>query len=327
MLKQQMHHVKCMILVPDMTDRMAKNGINIIDAAGESGVKRIQMMSRYNNHRFYLVCVCMVINILFFSAACEFMQENQGMFGQMLQLERHLREEYCYGRWCIFRMSFLHQFFYIWNRMIEHRGCIGMPISKNAGFTCISIHDVCDAVATLLLSPKKQDTEMTQQDNNDDYEELFDIPEQAVKRVYQLTGRCPYTGEDIAVRLNEAVGAARGEITFSQISAKEMREYLETTAGIRTGGPSSWLESIVRRFTVGGPHRDRPGLVPDPHKHLTAVAIDMTMQYFEMIKEGHMAKVTNDLRDLVGREPLDLKEFFYENRHEFRRPSHRGPPQ
>lgn len=205
--------------------------------------------------------------------------------------------------------------------MIEHRGCIGMPIPENAKLTCMSIHDMCDAMATLLLSPKKQEA-----DEDDDDQGEFDIPEQAVKRIYQLTGRCPYTGEDIANRLNEAVGAARGEITFSEISAREMREYLETTAGIRAPSATSWLASIVRNLTGHDREHDRPGFVPDPRRHLNPVAIDMFMQCFEMVKEHRMAKITMDLRDLIGKEPMDLKDFFYENRHEFRRPSHRDTP-
>lgn len=46
MLKQMMANVKCVILVPDMSDHLARNGKNIIDAASECGVKRMQMASR-----------------------------------------------------------------------------------------------------------------------------------------------------------------------------------------------------------------------------------------------------------------------------------------
>lgn len=44
-LKAQMKHVKCVIVVPDQTEQRVVNACNVIDAASLHGVKRMQLAS------------------------------------------------------------------------------------------------------------------------------------------------------------------------------------------------------------------------------------------------------------------------------------------
>ena len=44
-LKAQMKHVKCVIVVPDHMENRVANACNIIDAASMHGVKRMQLTS------------------------------------------------------------------------------------------------------------------------------------------------------------------------------------------------------------------------------------------------------------------------------------------
>ncbi|KAI8139554.1 hypothetical protein BJV82DRAFT_246867 [Fennellomyces sp. T-0311] len=267
-LRQQMRHVRSVVILPIMSENRVPHTMNVINSASLEDVKRIQMVSLMG---------------------AEYAEDRNSPIGQYHQLEEHLRNTFAYGRWCIFRPTFLHQANFLWNAMIQQRGIIGMPLPPDAKSTSIDLQDLCDAVATYILSPKKQDI---------DEEDVLSVPPPtAVKRIYELTGPCVYTNEDVAEQLNHALEGEEGEITYQEISEDEMREYLQSIPSHRPGA-------------------ERPPL----HPNLSDALIDFLMDGFKLAKHFTFDKVTDDLRDLTGREPLDLAQFFIENRNEFRRP-------
>ncbi|KAI9244007.1 hypothetical protein BDA99DRAFT_544178 [Phascolomyces articulosus] len=280
MLRSQMKGVRSIIITLDPSEQRATNAINIMDAASTENIKSTQMVS---------------------IMGCELAEEQlEPRLHQYYVLEQSLREKFAYGRWCVFRASFINQGFYFWNDMIERNGKIGMPLSEGTPFTTISIQDVCDAIATVILSSSSKSQDHETDDDDDD-----DITDPSlVKRVYELTGSCPYTGQDVAMKLNEALGGQEGEIQYAEISEEELREYLRN-------------KKLTRPTQA-----DPPGLVPDPHCYLSQVFIDTMIDCFKTMERTNVGqKVTNHVRDLTGKEPVDLGQFFVENRHQFRRPS------
>ncbi|KAI7883520.1 hypothetical protein K492DRAFT_223258 [Lichtheimia hyalospora FSU 10163] len=273
-LKAQMKHVKCVIVVPDHTENRVANACNIIDAASMHGVKRMQLTSLIG---------------------CDYAGESTPM-GGYYAIEGHLRTMYAYGRWCVLRLPMVHQLFYFWSRMVTQDKCVGMPISPDTEFTVIDIKDVCDAMVTMLLSPRKQDV---------DTEDLLDIPDAAVKRIYDLTGTCPYTGNAVAYKLNDALSGEAGEITFQEMDEENFRRYLENLA--QPHPPTQ------------DPQYRRDPFRPDPRRVLTPATINLMMDCFRVARETmQMGIVKDDARNLIGRQPKDLSQFFIDNQDQFR---------
>ena len=290
-LRSQMKSVRSIIITSlgSSSETRVPDTMNVLSAASTENVKRVQMIS---------------------VLGCEYAEDETSPLGQYHVLEEHLRQTFAYGRWCIFRLAFLNQGFYFWNDMIEHNGKIGMPMSSGTEFTSISIQDVCDAVATLVLASSKalrkgddEDDDVEDQEDEDEDDDGAEDPS-VVKRIYELTGQCPYTGSIAAMKLNEALGGGEGEIEFAEISEEELREYLE------------------RKAAKPNNQADPPGLVPDPHRYINQAFIDAILDWFKILKHANFGRtVTHHVRDLTGKEPMDLGQFFIENRHEFRRPS------
>ncbi|KAI7859396.1 hypothetical protein BDC45DRAFT_564209 [Circinella umbellata] len=286
-LRSQMKGVRSIIItcMGLSSETQVPYTMNVMSAASTEKVKRVQMISMLG---------------------CQYSEDENSPMGRYYALEQHLRETFAYGRWCIFRLAFLNQGFYFWNEMIEHSGKIGMPMSPDTEFTTLSIQDVCDAVATLVLTSHKGQVESNNEDDDedDDDEDTDEIEDPSViKRIYELTGQCPYTGRAAAMKLNKALGGEEGEIQFAEISEDELREYLE-------------------RQSAKPNHADPPGLVPDPHRYINEAFIDALIDWFKILKRVNFGQtMTHHVRDLTGKEPMDLGQFFIENRREFRRPS------
>lgn len=283
------------------------NGRNVVEAAYLEGVKRMQMIS----------------DIALSYMMKEQKEDESRPLGQFHALEQCVREKYAYGRWCIFRLSMIHQVLYYWARMVEQKGCIGMPMPPDTNFVAIGIQDICDAVATLILGSHKQD----QPEDNDEEQLEVEIPDAAVKRIFELTGVCVWMGETVAYQLGRALGAPEGEITYCELSPDELRQYFESITGQEQGGSNTlaWFGSLATRI-LGVP--DRPGLIPDPHRHLKKFDVEFLLHWFEMAKRaGGFTRLTNDARDLIGREPRELNQFFEDNRQQFRRPSATSVPE
>lgn len=225
------------------------------------------------------------------------------------------------------------QCLYFWSRMVEERGMLAMPLPSEVAVQSVHMHDLCDAVATLILSPRKQNNSLKRQFQDEEYdsesgdgEGEVDIPEQSLKRIYELTSACPYTGRDMARKLAEALDTHEDGIQYNEISSEELKQYLEQAAREEEQPEKSWLERATQLVT-GDPaqpdligHPDRPALRPRPRRYLTPAFIEFLIDWFDTAKRVPLDKTTNDLRDLTGREPIDLAQFFVDNSKEFRPP-------
>ncbi|ORY94746.1 hypothetical protein BCR43DRAFT_550892 [Syncephalastrum racemosum] len=304
-----MKHVKFMALVPNMTERRLQIAEEMMQAAQKHGIKRILLVS---------------------SLAAPYAERQGSPLSEYKRIEELIREKFAYGRWCIFRIPFTQQTLYYWSHMVEERGMLAMPLPSEVALQTVHMHDLCDAVATLILSPRKQENPLkrpSHHDNEeDDGEGEVDIPEQSLKRIYELTSACPYTGRDMARKLAEALGAQEEDIQYAEISCEELKEYLEQAAREEDQPRKSWLaratELVISDSTqpdlIG--HPDRPALRPRPRRYLTPVFIEFLMDWFDTAKRVPLDKTTDDLRELTGREPIDLAQFFVDNSKEFHRP-------
>ncbi|KAI8391156.1 uncharacterized protein BYT42DRAFT_610409 [Radiomyces spectabilis] len=275
-----MKDVKCMILVPSMSRNRLAEGQLLIDAAAAMNVKSTVMMS-----------IC--------GESLSSGQNNP--IGEYRALEDHLRTKYSFGRWCILRAAFFHQYFYYWSRMIEERGELGMPLPAEDSMLTVGIMDVCNAVGNLILGSKKQILE----DNREDEEEDYGLSAAVSTRMFSLTGPHNYSGNALVHRLNQ-IFEGDGEIKYTETSTDDMRKYLESMTMQTTD--ITRLESNV------------PGFLPDPQQFLNMEEIDLMMNFFDVIKSWHRGRLTSDVAHLTGRDPMDLLDFFEEHKQQFRRP-------
>ncbi|KAF7722418.1 hypothetical protein EC973_003157 [Apophysomyces ossiformis] len=271
-IRKQLHHVKYLVFVPNMGDHRVSQGINILDCAAHHKVRNFSI------------------------GVGDAFKENVS-FGHYLQLEKYVREKFAYYRWCIFRLGFLHQYFYYWSQMIESSGVIGMPLSEGDIFATVDVQDVCDCVATLLFSPKKQ--------SNPDDDEIG-IPERALKRIYQLTGPRNYSCAEMVKLLNKSLEDGEGaNVSFDHISLEKMKAYFESIMVLK--GKENPQQGLYK-----------PGLLPDPHHYLNASAIDLFLDFMAVVRCRPQTDITNDVRDLSGKDPTDLRTFFRKNNKHFR---------
>ncbi|KAL0078955.1 hypothetical protein F4703DRAFT_1945374 [Phycomyces blakesleeanus] len=297
-LRDHMKNVKCALFVPNMSDHCVQYGINVLDAAAEEKLKCIQMISMCSSEQ----------------ASYE-----NTVLGQFRQLEDHLSK----------KVPLLYQLAFFWSGMIQDKGKLGLPLSDNTSFPAIDVLDLCDACATLLLSPRKQ----TESDNQDDEP---DIPDQALKRIYHLSSSHNYTGKMMTESLNKGLENEEACVEYEKISNKDMRDYLQnlsTTSAIKDM-VSSITENIPKipynmRSSSGTSNSDKehdqptscgmdlPALLPNPGHYLNSYVIDLMMDLFENIENYPQEHPTHDLQGLIGRDPKRFSTFFADNRKHF----------
>ncbi|KAI9020145.1 hypothetical protein CLU79DRAFT_862510 [Phycomyces nitens] len=307
-IRDHMKNVKCAIFVPAMSDHRVRYGINVLDAAAEEKLKCIQMIS-----------IC----------SSEQGGSEHKSLGQYRQLEEHLRTKFAYGRWCVFRIPLLYQLTYFWSGMVQDKGKLCLPLSDNTYFPAIDVLDLCDASATLLLSPRKQS-------EGNELDDEPDIPDQALKRIYHLSSSHNYTGKIMTESLNKGLQDEETSVEYEKISSKDMRDYLEKVSSrssiketissiaeniqkipsyIRRA--SGTAEDATNQELLTSCEMDVPALLPNPGHYLNSCLIELMMDLFENIEKYPQEYPTHDLQGLIGHDPKRFSEFFADNRKHF----------
>ncbi|KAI8080956.1 hypothetical protein BDF21DRAFT_338792 [Thamnidium elegans] len=286
MLREQMKiNIKALIFNPfTSTGRLIHRGKNLIDAAIHEKVKRILMLS---------------------------MQ---------------------YGAWVVFRIPLIQQFMHFWSSMIENKSVIGLPMSESDYLLTVNIMDVCECVCQAALSNKCS--------------VWANQHESIGSGIYELTCAVPASPYLFSKALSEAVrkDGFDTDVEATVITDEQLENYLkfvsegkkkETESFLsvvfqdkglkrrKTSSESGLLKSFQSLFSDDKAksstyEQDDPNWYPAP-KYLNPFCIELILDHFRNTRSPDMPNMpSSDVFDITGRAPIEISEFFMENRRQFR---------
>ncbi|KAG2231345.1 hypothetical protein INT48_006557 [Thamnidium elegans] len=334
MLREQMKiNIKALIFNPfTSTGRLIHRGKNLIDAAIHEKVKRILMMG------------------------CSSNQDSDSSMEKFSQVESYLRDRYKYGAWVVFRIPLIQQFMHFWSSMIENKSVIGLPMSESDYLLTVNIMDVCECVCQAALSNKcsvwanQHESIGSGSGSSSDYEEETTaadvVARTAIKRVYELTCAVPASPYLFSKALSEAVrkDGFDTDVEATVITDEQLENYLkfvsegkkkETESFLsvvfqdkrlkrrKTSSESGLLKSFQSLFSDDKAksstyEQDDPNWYPAP-KYLNPFCIELILDHFRNTRSPDMPNMpSSDVFDITGRAPIEISEFFMENRRQFR---------
>lgn len=201
-------------------------------------------------------------------------------------------EQFESERVCIMRQSMYSQFFYLMTPYVESQNALRMPIDSDKRWGCIDLRDMTDAI--FMLAAKRFGAENSSGSRR-------------IMNLYRWTPLKTMNGQEIAKAMAESLG--KPELAYEEISAEDMRSYLEQ---IRQ---DSRFQDRPRKEHRG---TDKPYTFP-LGKYFHDEEITMILEAFELANRGMADITTHDLRNALQREPQDLGQFFMSNKEQFRR--------
>lgn len=286
---------------------------------------------------------------------CSSSENKKTPAGQFNILEEHLRSCFKYGAWVVFRIPMIQQFMHFWSSMIENKSVIGMPITEANVLTTVNIKDVCECICQATLSKKsviwsQPLVDALGSDSSSDYSSHNKTenipPHTSLKRVYELTSDNALTLTMIAQALSDALKEEgfSSDVEPATITEEQLEGYLkfvseepaaaklesffttifpDVVAKIHTpysGGLLSNFKSMFLSNEVTKPSdMDDPNWYPSPTIFLTPFCTEVILEHFRIARQPEIPMFpSNDIRDITGRDPIDLSCFFMKNRRQFR---------
>ncbi|CAO3573538.1 unnamed protein product [Mortierella alpina] len=189
-LEKALQGVRCTVLVPEMDERRAELGRNVLDAMNKQGVKS-----------------CMMISCDGASEDC-----NLKSIESFCELEKQVQKS-CSSCYLILRKGFLNQCFFFWSFAVKEKAEFPLTIEKDNKMTPLDAHDLVGAITSIVIK-KCQET---------DHEgEGFGSHK---NKTYTLTGPNELTPEHFVHELSDAIGK---EIKFRHVERDELKKYLES---------------------------------------------------------------------------------------------------
>ncbi|KAI8066652.1 hypothetical protein BC940DRAFT_301965 [Gongronella butleri] len=211
---------------------------------------------------------------------------------EYFQLEQRCKE-IMQNKCHVVRVSIFNQLFYFMAPMIEGQGVLRLPIQEGQKWTPVDLQDVIEAF--VQLSKRGQQPRGV----------AFGL--EAAKELYQFT---PTQVRPINELTREiAQGLDRGELRYETASKEQTRKWLQQMRDDNRfrHRPDNKAES----------RRDRPFTFP-LGRYLNDEMIDTILEVWQLANDGQMDIVTNDLKQVLGKEPQDIKQYFKSNRQQFR---------
>ncbi|KAG0786321.1 hypothetical protein G6F16_009961 [Rhizopus arrhizus] len=234
-----------------------------------------------------------------------------------------------YGKWVVFRISFIQQYLYFWTKMIESKAMMGMPIAQTDNLETVHVKDICNCVAQAALTKKSM---------------VWDAHVYLEKRVYDLKSVPSFTLHNITKSLLDSLKEDGGKVPDVHsvvLTEEQMRNYLQLVA---RGTKSKELTHLLDSASINLPPAAKPGLVQntvygltrllftqtreedDPNwcpypDDLTPFRIQLIMSHFQLARNPQWMPVVGsptDIRDITGRDPIAISKFFMNNRRRFR---------
>ncbi|KAL0074437.1 hypothetical protein J3Q64DRAFT_1778067 [Phycomyces blakesleeanus] len=184
------------------------------------------------------------------------------------------------------------QLFFYLAPMIQNHNRLRLPIEKNCKWSAIDLQDAIDGIHAITEKHRKNQAVGTQQ-------------------VWSFTASKTSTGEEVAKSIQRDLELDK-EVQYEKVDENEFRKYLQKIRDDNNfqDRPS---EDARRRGNA-----DEPYNFPLA-RYLNEGAIECMIEVLQLANEGRADTVTNDLKNLIGREPQDVHNFMQNNRDQFRR--------
>ncbi|GAB5586611.1 hypothetical protein Unana1_01511 [Umbelopsis nana] len=278
-LRQHLRQVSLVVLTLNDRDQRAQDARNVIEAANQERAQAIQLISHIG---------------------CDRANDNMRGLLDYQQAEECLKDNYQAGKWVIIRLNFVQQFFYLWSPMIEDAGKLRLNVNEDSKFAPVSMIDVMDA--TIKIACRNTSTEE------------YGVCDQYNRKTLNLTGSQAITAKEMANELSRAVNDSK--ISFERISFDQMKKYFEDIREHQRMLLSSMQAQESSGVDTVRQH-DNKHLIPQG-KYLTDPVINTILGYLELVKDNHFNHTTSDVHKVTGNDPISLKNFFKENRDQFR---------
>ncbi|KAG9290403.1 hypothetical protein G9A89_007134 [Geosiphon pyriformis] len=223
----------------------------------------------------------------------------------------------------VVRISLLHESVWLWSQNIKENGELNWTLDQEDDeFAPISLDDVVDVIENLVAHKNGN---------------LRDEPDQRDERqTYTLTGRDTLRGADVVDIINSVIS---GEVEYREVNRQQLENYLESLEkwhdrddredrdDDRESRRRSRRDSERQdgRFDRDNNRRgnQRRGRFDDegynyqrPYLPLRRTDVQLILDTFDFIQEGY-GRSTRDVREITGRDPEPLYNFFEENKEDF----------
>ncbi|KAF9963722.1 hypothetical protein BGZ70_007234 [Mortierella alpina] len=188
-LEKALQGVSCTILIPELDERRAEFGKNVLDAMNKQGVKS-----------------CMMISCDGASEDCDLKS-----IESFCRLEKQV-EQSCSSCYLILRKGFLNQCFFFWSYAVKEKAEFPLTIEKDNKMAPLDTHDLVGAITSIVVK-KCQDT---------DHGPGFGSHK---NKTYTLTGPNELTPEHFVRELSDAIGK---EVKLRHVERDELKKYLES---------------------------------------------------------------------------------------------------
>ncbi|KAI8878433.1 hypothetical protein K501DRAFT_195909 [Backusella circina FSU 941] len=226
--------------------------------------------------------------------------EQRAQFGhypnlsEYYRIEERVKESFQGKKHCIIRHSVFNQLFYFMGPQIENDNKLSLPIEKSDKWCAVDLNDFCEGMWRLARK----------------HQEGSDI---SSKKTFNFCADHARSTEDHVRDMGK--GLNRDELRFNSISENEMRQYLKQMREdehFRERPKHSRDESNSRR------ERDTFSTLP-LGRFLNDQCIETMEEFWKSASEGYQNLKCDDLKDVLEREPQNLKHFFKNNRENFKR--------
>jgi uncharacterized protein YbjT (DUF2867 family) len=206
---------------------------------------------------------------------------------QFAEIEQEFKN-YGFNWNCVIRNEFAQNWFHAWSYPVEDKGQFPLSIGQDRKFAPIRIEDVSCAVKDILRGDSSGSTPKLVGSNKHN------------KQTYTLTGPETVTGNKIVDELNRAVN---GSVSYNDVDRKQMEQVLRSVR-----------DRENQRQQARGEDEDQHRFEGQP----TEVQIQTILDYFDVVRAGHVDRTTEDLRKITGREGHRVESFFRDHADEFR---------
>ncbi|KAI8086261.1 uncharacterized protein BX664DRAFT_315468 [Halteromyces radiatus] len=270
-------NVKAGILIPEHDSHRIQQAENVMKAAKNENVHHLCMMS--------LVGVDHVD------------QNESEKFKNLLQY-RHLEQKIKeimgnQEQWSIVRLSAPNQLFYLMAPLLESHRVLRLPIKKDQKWSPVDLNDVVEAIFKLAKENQQQG--------------LFYGRNR--KELYQFTPRQVLSMEELVRQISQGLVHEAEEIKYEQVGRDEIRKYLE-----QMRNDKRFKERPKSDHTIG--RQDKPYTFP-LGRYMNDDCIETLLEIWELANQGRMDIHTDDLKQILGRDPQDIRSYFEQNRGNF----------
>lgn len=210
----------------------------------------------------------------------------------------------------IVRIALPTQFFYFLAPTLVERNVLRLPIKKDKKWSTVDLNDTVDAIVKL----SNQNQQGSPQGLASALGNLF-VGGHLNKQVYQFTPRKWITVEEMTGEIGE--GLQQDSIKYKEVSNQDFTQFLQELRDDNRFKERPDENMPNDPTPAGGDGHDRPFTFP-LGRYLNDPYIQTMIEVVDLVNQGHYEDTTDDLKQILGREPQDIKSFFKNNRRQFK---------